>query len=143
MKTTVLLVADEQAFVATTAKRLAKRGLTILTASGGEEALEILASHQEVDVVVLDVKMPDLDGIATLKRLKAAHPLIEVIMLTGQGTIENAIQGMKLGATDYLLKPCDWDDLLAKIDGAKRHKSGHEQKILDASMAELSQRRGY
>ena len=143
MHTTILLVDDEQAFVATTSKRLARRGLSILTANSGQDALEILASHKSVDVVILDVKMPDMDGIETLRRIKADFPLVEVIMLTGQGTIDNAIEGLKLGATDYLMKPCDWDDLLSKIGSAKDKKAKHEEKILDASMQEIARRRGY
>ena len=143
MDTTVLLVDDEQAFVATTSKRLMARGLNVLTAHGGQEALDLLMAHQNVDVVVLDVKMPSMDGIETLKRIKAAYPLVEVIMLTGQGTVDNAIEGMKLGAFDFLMKPCQWDDLMAKIGGAKRAKFQHEEKIATASMQDITRRRGY
>lgn len=143
MQATVLLVDDEQAFVATTSKRLGMRGLTVLTAHGGPETLEVLAANASVDVVILDVKMPDMDGIETLRRIKADHPLVEVIMLTGQGTIDNAIEGMKLGAFDFLTKPCEWDDLMAKIGAAHGKKSRHEDKIVSASMQEISRRRGY
>jgi len=143
METTILLVDDEQAFVVTTSKRLSLRGLNVLTAHGGQEALDILADHKHVSVVILDVKMPDMDGIETLKRIKAKHPLVEVIMLTGHGSIDNAIEGMKLGAFDYLTKPCDWDDMLAKIHAAHGKKANHEEKILSASMQEISRRRGY
>ena len=143
MQTTILLVDDEQAFVATTSKRLGVRGLNVLTAHGGQEALDLLASGSNVDVVILDVKMPNMDGIETLRRIKTAHPLVEVIMLTGQGTIDNAIEGMKLGAFDFLMKPCEWDELMAKIGDAQRKKSQHEEKILSASLHEVSRRRGY
>ncbi len=79
--------------------------------------------------MVLDVKMPGMDGIDTLKAIKAAYPLVEVIMLTGHATVESAIEGMKLGALDYLMKPCDMDVLLAKLQEAKAKKDRQEEKI--------------
>ncbi|OPX34485.1 MAG: two-component system response regulator, partial [Desulfobacteraceae bacterium 4484_190.2] len=101
----VMLVDDEVPFVETMKKRLEKRSLNIITAFSGEEALDILGLNRDTDVVILDVKMPGMDGIETLRQIKAKFPLIEVIMLTGHGTIESAVKGMKLGAFDYLMKP--------------------------------------
>ena len=79
-----------------------------------------LAEDTSIEVALLDVKMPEMDGIETLKRIKAIHPLVEVIMLTGHATFETAIEGMKLGAFDYLMKPCEIDDLITKLEAAKK-----------------------
>ena len=111
LSTVVMLVDDEVPFVETMTKRLTKRNLTILAAYNGLDALEMLKKHKNIDVVILDVKMPGMDGIETLREMKNAFPLVEVIMLTGHATIETGIEGMKLGAYDYLMKPCDIDQL--------------------------------
>lgn len=140
--TVVLLVDDEVPFVETMTKRLGVRDLTVLTAFSGLEALEKLEKEKSVDVIVLDVKMPGMDGIDTLREIKARYPLVEVVMLTGHGTIETAIEGMKLGAFDYLLKPTNIDQLMAKIQEAKKKKKTHEDKILQARLQEISLRRG-
>jgi DNA-binding NtrC family response regulator len=137
----VLLVDDEVPFVETMTKRLSKRQLMVLSAYSGREALEKLEKNA-VDVVILDVKMPGMDGIETLREIKKAHPLVEVIMLTGHATVETAVEGMRLGAFDYLMKPCEIEELLAKVDEAKEKKSKHEQKIIDARMKEITLRRG-
>ena len=137
----VLLVDDEVPFVETMTKRLNKRQLMVVPAYSGREALEKLEKNG-VDVVILDVKMPGMDGIETLREIKKAHPLVEVIMLTGHATVETAVEGMRLGAFDYLMKPCEIEELLAKVDEAKEKKSKHEQKIIDARMKEITLRRG-
>lgn len=138
----VLLVDDEVPFVEAMNRRLKKRKLTVLSAFGGEEALGKLEENSNVDVVVLDVKMPGMDGIDTLREIKKLKPMVEVIMLTGHATVESAIEGMKLGAFDYLMKPCDMDELLAKVNEAKAKKSQHEQKIIEARVKEIALRRG-
>ncbi len=127
-RTAVMLVDDEVPFVNTVTKRLSKRNLHVLTANSGYEALEKLDSGEMVDVVILDVKMPGLDGIETLREIKKAHPLVEVIMLTGHATVEDGIQGMKLGAFDYLMKPCDIEQLVEKIHEAKKKKAQSEHR---------------
>lgn len=137
----VMLVDDEVGFVETMTKRLSKRQLLVLPAYSGREALEKLEKNS-VDVVILDVKMPGMDGIATLREIKKVHPLVEVIMLTGHATVETAVEGMRLGAFDYLMKPCEIEELLAKVNEAKEKKSRHEQKIMDARMKEITLRRG-
>jgi DNA-binding NtrC family response regulator len=136
-----LLVDDEVPFVETMTKRLSKRELMVLPAYSGREALEKLEKNG-VDVVILDVKMPGMDGIETLREIKKIHPLVEVIMLTGHATVETAVEGMRLGAFDYLMKPCEIEELLAKVAEAKEKKSKHEQKIMDARMKEITLRRG-
>lgn len=132
----VMLVDDEAPFVETMKKRLEKRELIIITAFSGEEALNILESHQNTDVVILDVKMPGMDGIETLGEIRKSFPLMEVIMLTGHGTIESAIEGMKLGAFDYLMKPCEIEQLMAKVREATQKKRDHEEKIREARVRE-------
>lgn len=139
----ILLVDDEEPFLSTMAKRLTKRGLTVFTAISGEEALETLAKNSALEVIILDVKMPGMDGIETLQEIKKRHPIKEVIMLTGHGTVESAIEGMKLGAFDFLLKPCDMDILMAKVDEAALKKQAHERKIEKARIDKIVNTRGY
>ena len=117
----VLLVDDEAEFLETLVKRLRKRKLNATGVGSGEEALEIL-TERPIDVVVLDVKMPGMDGIETLRKIKNITPLVEVIMLTGHANMEVAIEGMELGAFDYLMKPMDIDELLYKLQDAYKKK---------------------
>jgi len=124
----VLLVDDEVEFLQTVTKRLERRKMSVTAAHSGEEALDCLA-EAVADVVVLDVRMPGLDGIETLRRIKSGHPLVEVIMLTGHASVEAAIEGMELGAFDYLMKPVEFDELLYKIQDAHKKKSIQESKI--------------
>jgi len=124
----VLLVDDEVDFVRTVAKRLTRNDLSVQAAHSGEDALRHLADNP-TDVVVLDVKMPGMDGIEALRRIKAQQPLVEVIMLTGHASVEAAIGGMELGAFDYLMKPVEFDELLYKIQDAHKKKSLQEAKI--------------
>jgi DNA-binding NtrC family response regulator len=138
----VLLVDDESPFVEALAKRLKLRELEVAIALSGPEALEKLEQNSTTDVVVLDVKMPGMDGIETLKAIKARYPLIEVIMLTGHATVESAIDGMKVGALDYLMKPCDMDVLMAKVREAKNKKAAQEAKIAEARAMNIYHRRG-
>ena len=124
----MMLVDDEERFIATTQKLLAKKGYDVLTATSGADALKILAA-KTVHVVILDVKMPGMDGIETLGIIKKDFPLVEVIMLTGHGTVESAVQGLKSGATDFLTKPTDIDDLLSKAEEAYEKRLRLEEKI--------------
>jgi DNA-binding NtrC family response regulator len=125
----VLLVDDEVEFLETLVKRLRKRNLNALGVSSGEEALRVLG-ETPVDVAVLDVRMPGMDGIDTLKEIKKIKPLVEVIMLTGHANSEVAIRGMELGAFDYLMKPTDMDELLYKLQDAYRRKKLQEERIV-------------
>lgn len=124
----VLLVDDELEFLDTLIKRMKKRGLQVAGVNCGEDALAWL-DREPVDVVVLDVKMPGLDGIETLREIKKRRPLVEVIMLTGHANMEVAVQGMELGAFDYLMKPMDIDELIYKLQDANRKKSLQQQRI--------------
>ena len=124
----VLLVDDELEFLATLVKRLTKRGLNISTAKNGEDALKIIGG-KVIDVVVLDVRMPGIGGIQTLREIKKKDPLMEVIMLTGHARLEVAIEGMELGAFDYLMKPTDIDELFYKLQDAFKKKTIQREKI--------------
>ena len=116
MKTlNILLVDDEAEFVQTLAERLELRGFEIRTAGGGEEAMIGMAERQP-DLVVLDVMMPGLGGLEVLKQLRTDHPGVPVILLTGRGSTADGIEGMRLGASDYLMKPIDIDELIQKIN---------------------------
>ncbi len=128
MATSVLLVDDEATFVQTLAKRLTLRRFDVHTATRAEKAFATLQSHS-IDVVVLDVRMPDLDGIEATRTIKASHPLVEVILLTGHASMEASLEGMKMGAFDYLLKPLNIDELVYKIEDAHRKKELQEEKI--------------
>jgi DNA-binding NtrC family response regulator len=130
----VLLVDDEADFLDTLVKRMSKRKVVAHGVGSGEDAIAYL-NRNEVDVVVLDVKMPGMDGIETLREVKKKFPLTEVIMLTGHASMEVAIEGMELGAFDYLMKPVDFDDLLYKLEDAYKKKSIQENKIKKADEA--------
>jgi DNA-binding NtrC family response regulator len=136
----ILLVDDEVPFVDTMIKRLTKRNMDVLPAYSGDESLRKLAENKRVEVVILDVKMPGMDGIETLKEIKKNFPLVEVIMLTGHATVESAIEGMKLGAFDYLMKPSDIDVLVEKVTEAAAKKRRHEEKIIEAQMRKITTR---
>jgi DNA-binding NtrC family response regulator len=110
----VLLVDDEESFVETLAKRLNARGLSVETSSSGEDAVA-RAERRAFDVIVLDLAMPGMDGIETLKRLRKADPDLQIILLTGHGSIEKAVEATKLGAMDFLQKPTSLSDLLELI----------------------------
>jgi DNA-binding NtrC family response regulator len=122
----VMLVDDEKDFLETLCKRLTKRKLDVTSANSGREAI---AKIQEfpVDVVVLDVRMPGMNGIETLKEIKKIKPSVEVVMLTAHADVQVAIEGMELGAFDYLMKPMEIDDLLYKLQDAYKKKWCREE----------------
>jgi DNA-binding NtrC family response regulator len=122
----VLLVDDEEDFVRVVEKRLRKREVDTAVVTTGHDALAELEGGG-VDVVVLDVRMPGMDGLETLEEIKRRHPDVEVIMLTGHASLDAALNGMELGAFDYLMKPMDIDDLLYRIEDA------YEKKTLTAN----------
>lgn len=117
----VLLVDDEVEFLELLEKRLGKRQIAVRCATSGEEAIEIVRTDPP-DVVVLDVKMPNMDGLEALRRIKAISPQLEVIMLTGHANLEAASRGMELGAFDFMVKPVTINELLTKLVDAYRNK---------------------
>lgn len=124
----VLVVDDEEEFRDLTVKILAKRGIKAMSAESGKKALEIL-KHRTMDVVLLDVKMPEMDGIETLRQIHKLKPLVQVVLLTGHASVESGVDGMKLGAFDYLMKPIEIDLLLEKLTEAYETKRLHQEKI--------------
>lgn len=124
----VLFVDDEADFRETLVKRMQKRHVAAAGVGSGEEALAWL-QQQPADVVVLDVRIPGMDGIETLRAIKNRHPMVEVIMLTGHASLEIAREGMQLGAFDYLMKPIDLDELLYKLEDAYQKKTIQQHKI--------------
>lgn len=129
----VLIVDDEKDFLETTIKRMQKRNIHCEAADSGNQAIEKI-KQGEFDVVLLDVKMPGMDGVETLRIIKQIKPLIEVVMLTGHASVESGIEGMKLGAFDYLMKPMELEPLLEKIEDAYKKKRIQEEKIELAQM---------
>jgi DNA-binding NtrC family response regulator len=130
----ILIVDDEQAFVDILSQRLGKRGFTVKTATDGNTSLRLLTEDESIEVVILDFAMPGMNGLETLKAMKKDRPLIEVIMLTGQGTVNTAVDSIKWGAFNYLQKPCNIEDLCAFIDEAVKHRRNRQAKILDVRM---------
>ena len=136
----LLLVDDEKPFLDTITKRLEKRELNVSAVYSGQESLKELENNKSIEVIILDVKMPGMDGIETLGEIKKRFPIVEVIMLTGHATVETAIDGMKVGAFDYLMKPCDIDVLVTKVEEAAAKKRKHDEKIMEARMKEITDR---
>ena len=123
-----LVVDDEEDFLETIVKRMQRRKVDVQGVESGEAALRALEARPW-DVVVLDIKMPGMDGIETLREIKKRSPTVEVILLTGHGSIESGMQGMRLGAFDYVIKPPDLDELLEKMAQARERKTLHEKRI--------------
>jgi two-component system OmpR family response regulator len=119
----IMVVDDEVDFLETIVKRLQARGIEVTGVESGYQALEVL-DQRSPDVIILDVKMPGMDGIETLRKIKKKKPLTEVIMLTGHASVESGIQGMQLGAFDYVMKPIALDELLEKV------RQAYERKLL-------------
>ena len=115
----VLLVDDEEEFVSALSERLELRGIEVDSALNGEDALAIMV-EKTFEVVILDVMMPGLGGLEVLKQIKSAYPNTQVILLTGHGATKEGIEGMRLGAFDYLIKPVDLEEMLEKMKEAAR-----------------------
>lgn len=139
--TRVLIVDDEKDFVEMFSLRLEGQGEKVSTAYSGKEALEKLETLS-IDVVILDIRMPGMDGIDTLKEIKRRHPLVEVILLTGHGSTETAVEGMKAGAFDYLMKPADFKDIREKLENARKRKDDQDERIRQAEVRLLLRRSG-
>jgi DNA-binding NtrC family response regulator len=123
-----LIVDDEVDFLETLIKRMKKRRLDVTGVNGASQAMALLEA-EPFDVVVLDVRMPEVDGITLLQQIKQRYALIEVIMLTGHASLEVAVKGMELGAFDYLMKPVDIDELIYKLQDAYQKRVLQNQKI--------------
>lgn len=137
----VMIVDDEEDFVEMLSLRLEEVGERVTKAYNGMQCLNLL-EEKDHDVVILDIKMPGMDGIETLREIKKRFPLVEVIMLTGHGTTETAVEGMKLGAYDYLMKPADFEELQEKLHGARQKKEEQEERIRKAEARLLLRKSG-
>ncbi|NDY72755.1 response regulator [Desulfobacter hydrogenophilus] len=137
----ILIVDDEKDFVEMFSLRLTRQGEKVSAVYSGQEALDLL-EKTKIDVVILDIRMPGMDGIETLKKIKASYPLVEVILLTGHGSTETAVEGMKEGAFDYLMKPADFDDISEKLTNAWKRKDEQEERIRKAEARLLLRRTG-
>jgi len=140
MGSRVLLVDDEEKFLGVLSQRLGTRGIDSDTATSGEEALTKL-KKKNVDVIILDVMMPGIGGIETLKRIRKENPEVQIIMLTGQGSVEKAVKAMKEGAIDFLEKPADIEKLLEKIENARQKKTLLVMKNIEEKVKGLLKRR--
>ena len=137
----ILIVDDEQDFVEMLLLRLTDAGHRVRAAYDGDAGLAALA-EAECDVMLLDIRMPGKDGITVLKAVKTTHPVVEVILLTGHGTIDTAVEGLKSGAFDYVQKPARFEDLLDKLEAARKRKSEHEGRIRRAEARSLMRQSG-
>jgi len=126
-KPRLLIVDDEIPFTSNLLKLLSRKGYEVSAVNDGYSALRII-EEQEFDVVILDQKMPGIDGVTTLKELKKKRPHMEVIMLTGHGSIESGIQGLQLGAFNYVMKPITFPELLEQIVHAYERKVIEEER---------------
>lgn len=136
MKPRILIVDDEKKFVDYLSERLSIRDYDVTTSLNGEEAIDKVKGYN-FDVVILDVLMPGMDGVETLREIKRIKPLTEVIMLTGNATVETAVEGMKLGAHDYLMKPCETEELISKVNKACERKAEQEERIRAVKVADI------
>ena len=121
---TVLLIDDETGLTAILAKRLSSRGLTVRTAASGEAGLTLLRQDPDIGLAVLDINMPGLDGLETLREMKAVRPEVEAIILTGFPSPEVAVEGMRLGVYELLTKPCDMEELYQRVAEALAKAAG-------------------
>jgi len=142
MSEKVLIIDDEQEFTEALAERMTNRGMDVSTSSSAIEGLQSV-EEKSFDVVVLDLQMPEMDGIETLKILKKKKPELQVILLTGHATVEKGIEAMKLGAMDLLEKPADLSTLTEKIKKAQAKKMILVEKKAEARIKEIMETRGW
>ncbi len=142
LKAKVLLVDDEEQFLDVFSKRLQGRGLKVDIAVSGDEAIKRVKDKQ-FDTIVLDLVMPGIDGIETLKRLREENPDLQIIILTGHGTVEKGVEAMKEGAVDFLEKPVDLKKLLEKIGEAKQRKVLIVEKRREEEIKKIIESKGW
>ena len=132
----ILLVDDEVVFTTNMSKLLNARGYRVTPVNSGDGAIRSLEA-EDFDVVVLDLKMPGMDGITTLKEIKKLGLFTETLILTGHGSIDTALEAIKLGAYDYLTKPCEIDELVNKIEGAWEKKDDAQKKDIEEKIQKV------
>lgn len=138
----ILLIDDEEEFLEVLAERMENRGLRVETAIDGEKALEKVRKSS-FDAILLDLAMPGLDGLETLKKLKAIDPALQIILLTGKATLQKGIEAIKLGALDLMEKPADIKELMAKIEEASSKKALLVQERVQEELKNILSRKGW
>ncbi|MCB2226882.1 MAG: response regulator [Desulfarculaceae bacterium] len=138
----VLIVDDEPEFLETVAERLANRGFSVETAQNGAAALEKI-SNQIFDAIVLDLMMPEIDGMETLKRALTKKPDLQIILLTGHATLQTGIEAIKLGALDFMEKPADIDALAAKINEGRERRIEMDEQVRENAVRAALQKYGW
>jgi DNA-binding NtrC family response regulator len=142
IKANVLVVDDEEQFLKVFSQRLEGRGMKVDTSSTGEEALRKVKG-KDFDAIILDLAMPGMSGIETLKRIRSENPDLQIIILTGHGSIEKGVEAIKEGAVDFLEKPADVNKVMEKISEAKRKKIVLVEKKHEAHVKEIIQSKGW
>ncbi|MDO9262357.1 MAG: response regulator [Desulfosalsimonadaceae bacterium] len=137
-KINLLFVDDEDQFLTSMSKRLEARGFHVLAVNRGEKAVETARTHP-VDIALVDLKMPGMNGEETLKALKQEHAWMEIVILTGHGSIDSAVECTQSGAHSYLQKPCDLDQILEVLKEAYKKRVMNRRRIGETQMAELLQ----
>jgi DNA-binding NtrC family response regulator len=132
----ILLVDDEIVFTTNMSRLLVNRGYQVTAVNSGDAAIQEL-EKEDFDVVVLDLKMPGMDGIATLKEIKKLDLFTQTLILTGHGSIDSALDAVRLGAYDYLTKPCEIDDLVNKIESAWQKKDEHVKEDMQENVQKI------
>lgn len=135
--TTILLVDDNIAFAEGLARRLTRRKLKVIIAANKSETLRVMACNDDIEAIIMDDCIPGLEKFEMLKLLRTLYPLIEVIMFTRHTTFESAIEGLRLGAFEYMMKLCDLDYLIERVMAAVEQKRQKEKKIFLAKMKEF------
>lgn len=138
----ILLVDDEEEFVSTLAERIETRGAKVVTATSGQEAIDKI-KDENFDAIVLDLQMPGMNGIEAMKAILEKKPEMQVILLTGYGTIERGVEAVKQGAMDFLEKPIDIKKLMEKVAEAKSRRMVIVEKNLSDKMKDLLSKRGW
>ena len=132
----LLIVDDEEQFLKSTAKRLEVRDFNVIAVDRGEKAIEAAREHP-VDIALVDLKMPGMNGEQTLEALKKQHPWMEVVILTGHGSVDSAVECTKSGAYSYLQKPCEWERLLSVLAEAYKRRVMNKLNLKEEKMNEL------
>ncbi|MEE4135612.1 MAG: response regulator, partial [Desulforhopalus sp.] len=143
LRASVLLVDDEQDFLQVLKSRLQARGLEVTIASSGEQGVKEVEVGHQFDLIILDLAMPGMDGLETLRQIKSRQPEAEIMMLSGRGTIRNSIEAMKLGAVDFLEKPLELNKLLSKIGQAKKNRMLMIESKSIAEVEKIIQSKGW
>ena len=142
MSEKVLLVDDEEDFLEVMAERMQARGIEVSTSSSAEEALRMI-ENEPFDAIILDFMMPGMDGIETLKVIKAKKPELQIILLTGHATVQKGVEAMKLGALDFIEKPADLEILTEKIKKAKAEKMLIVEKQQEKNIKTILKKYGF